>query len=377
MKRRGRTVLATVAAVLAMSVPAIVHAETSSAEPAEPGRVAKTAALTPAAPAGGAVSQTREEPAIAAKLSLDRASMTTADRATLTIDVVVADKFEVLQPDIATVAGADWVVKSGPYSPAKIDRAGKTTQRFTFLLEPMAPGELEIGAVVVSARPKGGDDVSARSVTFEPIRVSVATVLPGEDWTPGAAHGDVIDPLLDWKWWALNAVAAGCVVASIVLLAQVLIARRRRLAAEPVRRLAHELAFERLERLLRTDLIARGDYKRFLGELSFILRQYIEDRYGLHAPDRTTEEFLAEVRSPSGAGVLHQDDVPVLARFLAQCDLVQFANATIGPADMDEMVRTVREFIERTRSPDKLVIVEGQEAPGMRRAGAEGVGAAA
>ena len=53
-----------------------------------------------------------------------------------------------------------------------------------------------------------------------------------------------------------------------------------------------------------------GRIKEFYQRISDILRHYIENRFGLHAPERTTEEFLVELkpsevldaRSPAAAG---------------------------------------------------------------------------
>src|SRR3972149_6064071 len=70
--------------------------------------------------------------------------------------------------------------------------------------------------------------------------------------------------------------------------------RKRSKAQEQpfIKRTPHEIAYELLERLLKEDLIAKGLVKEYYYRITNILRHYIEDRFGLLAPERTTEEFL-------------------------------------------------------------------------------------
>ena len=64
---------------------------------------------------------------------------------------------------------------------------------------------------------------------------------------------------------------------------------------------AHEMAYARLRALVAEKLVEQGRIKEFYERISGILRHYIEDRFDLHAPERTTEEFLAELRFDRGA----------------------------------------------------------------------------
>ena len=66
------------------------------------------------------------------------------------------------------------------------------------------------------------------------------------------------------------------------------------------------------------------DAERFCVEVSNIIRDYLEQRFQLHAPDRTTEEFLFELQSSNR---LADDHKQLLADFLSACDLVKFAKA--------------------------------------------------
>ncbi|MCK4947662.1 MAG: hypothetical protein KAQ99_08960 [Candidatus Aureabacteria bacterium] len=84
----------------------------------------------------------------------------------------------------------------------------------------------------------------------------------------------------------------------------------------------HEKALNALNDLKESDLVNRGLMKTFYFRLSAIMRYYIEERFGLRAPERTTEEFLAEI---SNADVFNTGQRNYLKSFLKASDIVKFA----------------------------------------------------
>ena len=121
--------------------------------------------------------------------------------------------------------------------------------------------------------------------------------------------------------------------------------RRRELAAAPVpARPAHEIALEALERL-RAQLSAEN-YLGFIIEVSRILRVYIQDRFELRAPHRSTEEFLAEA---SQSQLLTSEHQELLGDFLRQCDLVKFARRSAALGQMERLFLIATQFVQDTR----------------------------
>ena len=88
--------------------------------------------------------------------------------------------------------------------------------------------------------------------------------------------------------------------------------------------------------------------------VSDILRHYIEDRFELRAPERTTEEFLFEIRD---TGVLSQDHTKSLAEFLTHCDLVKFAKHSPTNEQIQHTFDLAKNFIEQTKSEAKQIDV--------------------
>ena len=119
-----------------------------------------------------------------------------------------------------------------------------------------------------------------------------------------------------WLWWTLAALA---VIALLVWLWRWWRKKQAQRPAEPVIP-PHIRARKRLTAAL--DLIE--DPKPFCTMVSDIIRVYLEERFSLRAPERTTEEFLQELQS---SRLLTLEQKLTLGEFLAKCDLVKFARA--------------------------------------------------
>ena len=92
-------------------------------------------------------------------------------------------------------------------------------------------------------------------------------------------------------------------------------------------------------------------YREFTAEVSDILRYYIEDRFGLRAPERTTEEFLVEAGAGLPVGAEQKD---ILKAFLVHCDLVKFAALEPSSEDVKRTFDTCRDFIDTTKRTEEV-----------------------
>lgn len=124
----------------------------------------------------------------------------------------------------------------------------------------------------------------------------------------------------EWVLWLFVAVAALVVTGVAAWFVRRRLARRSEELAPPPPPPPHVVAWERLQRAL--GLIHEAE--QFCTEVSQIIRVYLEERFNLHAPDRTTEEFLLELQSSQRLAGEHKQ---LLADFLGECDMVKFAKA--------------------------------------------------
>lgn len=119
-----------------------------------------------------------------------------------------------------------------------------------------------------------------------------------------------------------------------------------------------------LERL-RAALDQMHDPHRFVVVISDTLRVYLEERFHLHAPERTTEEFLAEVRAGQLLTPLQQQ---LMADFLTRCDLVKFARYEPGEPELRELYDAAVRLVEETEpllnpARDTAAVPENPPAP--------------
>ena len=124
----------------------------------------------------------------------------------------------------------------------------------------------------------------------------------------------------EWVLWLFVAAAALVVAGVAAWFVRRRLARRSEELASPPPPPPHVVAWERLQRAL--GLIHEAE--QFCMEVSQIIRVYLEERFNLHAPDRTTEEFLLELQSSQRLAGEHKQ---LLADFLGECDMVKFAKA--------------------------------------------------
>lgn len=112
----------------------------------------------------------------------------------------------------------------------------------------------------------------------------------------------------------------------------------------------HRKALRRLNRAL--DFLP--DAKPFCIAVSDALRIYLEERFHLQAPERTTEEFLVEL---SRTDVLDPEQRGSLQEFLTRCDLVKFARANPTRSELEALHAAAVSLVEETRE-----IAEGPPA---------------
>jgi hypothetical protein len=143
-------------------------------------------------------------------------------------------------------------------------------------------------------------------------------------------------------WW-LAVIPAGLAVAAAFLLLR----RKARDAALTIAVLpAHEWARRQIAALIGDDLIGKGQVQGFYYRISAIVRGYIERRYGVCAPEMTTEEFLA---ATAGDFRFAAGPATELQAFMAACDLVKYARHRPASGEWNDLLRTAAEFVERTR----------------------------
>jgi hypothetical protein len=108
---------------------------------------------------------------------------------------------------------------------------------------------------------------------------------------------------------------------------------------------AHQWAWRALEGLIQEQEAGLNN-ETFVDRISLILRIYIEKRFGLHAPEQTTEEFLASGFKSIPQLSEHQG---VISQFLEYADLIKFAGQSAKSEEVQQGFDFIKTFITATQ----------------------------
>lgn len=144
--------------------------------------------------------------------------------------------------------------------------------------------------------------------------------------------------------WTLLAALLLALLAGVI---GVLIRRSRKQGPLPAPAVpAHEIALQALRDLKAEPWLDRGELETYYVKLSSIVRHYLENRFNLHAPEQTTEEFIREASNHSALNAEQQERVQA---FLIQSDLVKFARFTPTVSEADAAYDSAVRLVDETR----------------------------
>jgi len=279
------------------------------------------------------------------RVAVSEKEVTIAERVTMLLETRAREGYQVELPRFGEKLHEFGIVDyTNP--PPKLEADGVVVTRRTYELEPFLSGEYKIPPMTVTFWEEG--DTLIHSLESDTIAVAVTSILPADQAELDIK--DIAGPLSIHRnpYPALIIAGAVILVAAAVLL--ILRHRKRRAKAAP-KIPPHEIAFRLLENLLASGLLEERRYKEFTTEVSDILRRYIEERFGLRAPERTTEEFLLE----AGAGLpVEAEQKKVLEAFLVYCDMVKFAAHEPTEEEVRRTFETCRDFVDMTATKEEV-----------------------
>lgn len=268
---------------------------------------------------------------------VDKATAAVGDKVLFTVQAVARNGVDVFLPSDLVEKGGIEIRGSETPEPKKL--GSDVIYRRYWTISPSKVGSYIYPAMEISYRVDGKD----KTVQTTPVYLEVPSVLK-----PGDLEGDIRDikspvglpsPLL----------MILCIIGGAFLLAGIALLVYRWWKNRPPKvppLLPHEWALLELDKLAASGLMEAGQYKEFAEKLTDIFRIYVEKRFRISAPERTTEEFIAEMR---GRQEFTQDQKGLVGKLLVFCDMIKFAKYAPQPSEMSEGVTIVRGFVEQTR----------------------------
>lgn len=279
------------------------------------------------------------------RILLDKEEIDIRDTFTVTLEAESDENYTFQFPKFGTGMEQFAIVDYHTETP-RLNEQQKMLYRRSYILEPLLSENYQIPAQRVFFQ-ENGLAGKQHELETEPFSIEVK-LPPAEFWDNldiDAATG--MEPLQRLgrarREFTLLYVGAAALLLAAVIIWLLL---RRRQQQESVSVIpAHIKAFQALQELLTEELLKKQQFKLFYGRISDILRTYIEDRFGLRAPEQTTEEFLAALAVDN---TLSQEHKRLLQDFLTHCDLVKFAEYSPAEPEIKSTFSSCKEFISQT-----------------------------
>lgn len=109
---------------------------------------------------------------------------------------------------------------------------------------------------------------------------------------------------------------------------------------------AHIIAFKALNELENKQLWQQGKFKDFYSELSFIMREYLENRFAINALESVTDEILINLNPFS----IEKTQTENLKGILQTADLVKYAKVKPSEDKHKNMMALSLKFVQETQS---------------------------
>ena len=264
-----------------------------------------------------------EGPPVIAEASVESARVDIGDRVRYRVEVRWTQGHLVDFPDVlAPFASA--VLYDAGYWKDEPSRGGRSVRSMEVVFDPGLGPVLEIPAVTIRFREESaGADAPWEEVTTEGITVEVTSNTEGApefrepedlfELPAPPAETESRSQLLVFT------ITGGALV--LLAVAWFFMFRKKKERVLPPAP-PHEVAQRELAYLESLGLLEAGRVQEYYYRLTAILRRYIELRFGIMAPEQTTEEFLAAMHR---SDALPADQKAVLKEFLSSADLVKYA----------------------------------------------------
>ncbi|MCC9600465.1 hypothetical protein LOC67_07820 [Stieleria sp. JC731] len=283
------------------------------------------------------------------KVTLEPKSPVIGDTIKLTIEVEAEKDVEVLMPDFGSALHRFAILDFAPRK--TIGDQGRTFETQTYRLESPSSGPQVVPPILIEyidrreGKQPSPEGLDAYEILTERVKFEVQSVLPSDTTAelkppmgrlePQVASGENGSAL----WWI-----AGAFIAMVLGVAAIVFWAKSK--KQERRRSAFEIAIARLEELLLSPRETEPQVDQFYVQLTAIIRQYIEDRFEMRAPELTTEEFLASISNSPDISSAHQG---LLRDFLRHADLVKFAGAKPSTSETARSIEIAKRFLEETK----------------------------
>ncbi len=153
----------------------------------------------------------------------------------------------------------------------------------------------------------------------------------------------------DYKFIILGIIVLFLIILMLIFLPKIFISKKS--LVQPSRKIkksppAHIIALEKLSKLKAEKIWREGKVKEFQSQLTYILREYLENRYKIQALEQTTGEIVHSLQKIK----LDNKDIDTIKNILQIADMVKFAKAKPEEDINERFLNETIDFVERTKA---------------------------
>ncbi len=292
-----------------------------------------------------------QEPTIIATATVDKTEVNIGDKLRYTIKVDYASGVTVTFPDFGEHLAGFTIKDYGTGKPKNM-RNSRIVQEQWYILDTYTTGSYTIPSATIKYNEPSGEE---REVKTPELHIEVKSVMKeGED----ASNIKDIKPPVNIpvsyrKLYLWGGIPFGILVCGGAASWLLLKRKRNGISSVLIKRSPDEIAYDALDALSKSDLITKGQVKEYYFSLSNIVRHYIENRFQLMAPERTTEEFLVEMSNADSRGgvttPLQDKHKQLIKSFLRHCDLVKFARYNPDGPEIKDAFDSALRLVDETK----------------------------
>ncbi len=291
------------------------------------------------------------EKPVSVSANVDKARATIGEKITYKITIDFPENIEVFSPETREKIG-DLTVKDFDVTDIEKEK-GRITRELSYVLETYKSSSYIIPAFDIKYKEKLKSEVEVAKTPE--IFIEVMTTLDEN----ASDVRDIKPPVsLDKSYlrlYIIIAIVFGVLILAAVILHYIYHRKNRETESIPEPLSAHQIAYNELESLRSMDLISKGQIKEYYYRLSNIVRHYIENRFNLMAPERTTEEFLLEMTVTGKLSEVHKE---LVGNFLEHCDMVKFAAYGPDSREIENSFNSAIKLVDETREVLQEEVIE-------------------
>jgi hypothetical protein len=285
-------------------------------------------------------------------IKIDKKEISIAESITMLMEVTVDKDYHLELPQFGENLQQFKIIDFYDKGQKLIDDK-RITEVQEYKLEPYLSGEYIIPRMRVKFWTDAEGSEDPHILESEDLTITVTSILPEdmENLTIKDVTQPVLPPPPDYTWLIIMVMGIILAVGGAVIFITWL--QKKKQKEQPVITIpAHEYAYRQLELLIRRKYIEKEEFKLFYIGISTILRHYIENRFLLHAPEQTTEEFLHDLKT---SRLLSDALKSILTEFLHHCDRVKFAKHIPSTEEIQKTFDTCKNFIMTTEDENARI----------------------